>query len=131
MIDVENLIFNAAYDDVAPLCAVNGYRSVSVPKPTVFPTVTLFEIDNRTEQGTRSTQAEEDFSILTYEAHIYALTKAECRKVFDALDRKLSLLNMTRLSGSFSPNNANTEVKEIVARYRVKADPNGILYRVR
>lgn len=130
MIDVENYIFNAAYDDIAPLCAKNGYRSVQGQVPTVFPAVNLFEMDNRINTDMWSNSGSDDYAILTYEAHVFATTKAECRKVAKALDDKLIRMNMTRLSGAYSPNTANSKVFEFVARYRVGVDENGVLYRV-
>lgn len=130
MIDVESYIFNAAYDDVAPLCAKNGYRSVQGQVPTVFPAVNLYEMDNRINTDMWSNSGSDDYAILTYEAHVFATTKAECRKVAKALDDKLIRMNMTRLSGAYSPNTANSNVFEFVARYRVGVDENGVLYRV-
>lgn len=130
MIDVESYIFNAAYDDIAPLCAKNGYRSVQGQVPTVFPAVNLYEMDNRINTDMWSNSGSDDYAILTYEAHVFATTKAECRKVAKALDDKLIRMNMTRLSGAYSPNTANSKVFEFVARYRVGADENGVLYRV-
>ena len=129
MIDVETYIFNAVYDEVAALCARNGFKSISTPNPTVFPTVTLFEMDNRTDYRRESTMQGEDYAILTYEAHVYALTKNECRKVFKALDDGLVSLNLTRMSGAYSPSQTNTKVHEYVARYRVETDSEGNLYR--
>ena len=130
MIDVESYIFNAAYDDIAPLCAKNGYRSVQGQVPTVFPAVNLYEMDNRINTELWSNSGGDDYAILTYEAHVFATTKAECRKVAKALDDKLIRMNMTRLSGAYSPNTANSKVFEFVARYRVGVDENGVLYRV-
>ena len=130
MIDVESYIFNAAYDDIAPLCAKNGYRSVQGQVPTVFPAVNLYEMDNRINTNLWSNSGSDDYAILTYEAHVFATTKAECRKVAKALDDKLIRMNMTRLSGAYSPNTANSQVFEFVARYRVGVDENGVLYRV-
>ena len=130
MIDVESYIFNAAYDDIAPLCAKNGYRSVQGQVPTVFPAVNLYEMDNRINTDMWSNSGSDDYAILTYEAHVFANTKAECRKVAKALDDKLIRMNMTRLSGAYSPNTANSQVFEFVARYRVGVDENGVLYRV-
>ena len=130
MIDVENYIFNAAYDDIAPLCAKNGYRSVQGQVPTVFPAVNLYEMDNRINTELWSNSGSDDYAILTYEAHVFATTKAECRKVAKALDDKLIRMNMTRLSGAYSPNTANSKVFEFVARYRAGVDENGVLYRV-
>lgn len=130
MIDVESYIFNAAYDDIAPLCAKNGYRSVQGQVPTVFPAVNLYEMDNRINTDMWSNSGSDDYAVLTYEAHVFATTKAECRKVAKALDDKLIRMNMTRLSGAYSPNTANSKVFEFVARYRVGVDENGVLYRV-
>ena len=130
MIDVENYIFNAAYDDIAPLCAKNGYRSVQGQVPTVFPAVNMYEMDNRINTDLWSNSGSDDYAILTYEAHVFATTKAECRKVAKTLDDKLIRMNMTRLSGAYSPNTANSKVFEFVARYRVGVDENGVLYRV-
>lgn len=131
MIDVELHIFNAVYDDVAPLCASNGFRSVHTPSPTVFPTVTLFELDNRTDRDRNSTSNFEDFADLTYEAHVYATTKAECRSVFAALDEALAKYNFNRFSGTYVPNLTNAKVHEYVARYQVRVSNDWCLSRVK
>lgn len=131
MIDVELDIFNAVYDEVAPLCAQNAFRSVHTPSPTVFPTVTLFELDNRTDRDRNSTSDFEDFADLTYEAHVYATTKAECRAVFSALDNALGKYNFNRFSATFMPNLSNAQVYEYVVRYQVRVSNDGCLSRIR
>lgn len=131
MIDVEQYIFNALYDDIAPLCAKNGFRSVQGAVPTVFPAVNLYEMDNRTNYELESTAEGEDFAILTYQAHVFATTKSACRKVAKALDDRLTQMNMTRLSGAYSPNTQNSKVFEFVARYRVNVREDGMLFRVK
>ena len=130
MIDVELDIFNAVYDDVAPLCAQNAFKSVYTPNPTVFPTVTLIEMDNRTDRDRNSTSDFEDFADLTYEAHVYANSKAKCREVFKALDDALARYNFNRFSGTFVPNLTNEQVYEYVARYQVRVSNDGCLSRV-
>ena len=130
MIDVEVDVFNAVYDDVAPLCAANGFRSVHTPSPTVFPTATLFEMDNQTDRNRNSTSDFEDFAELTYEVHVYATTKAECRRVFAVLDSALERLNFNRFSGTYVPNLSNSKVHEYVARYQVRVSHDGCLSRV-
>ena len=131
MIDVELNVFNAVYNDVAPLCAKNGFKSVHTPNPTVFPTVTLFEMDNRTDRDRNSTSDFEDFADLTYEVHVYAQTKATCRSVFAALDEALARYNFNRFSGTYVPNLTNTQVHEYVARYQVRVSHDGCLSRVK
>lgn len=130
MIDVEVDVFNAVYDDVAPQCATNGFRSVHTPSPTVFPTATLFEMDNQTDRDRNSTSDFEDFAELTYEVHVYATTKAECRRVFAVLDSALTRLNFNRFSGTYVPNLSNSKVHEYVARYKVRVSHDGCLSRV-
>lgn len=130
MIDVELDIFNAVYDDVAPLCAKNGFKSIHTPTPTVFPTATLVEMDNRTDRDRNSTSDYEDFAELTYEVHVYATTKAKCREVFKALDDALGRYNFNRFSGTYVPNLNNDKVHEYVARYQVRVSNDGCLSRV-
>lgn len=130
MIDIEMNVFNAVYDDVAPLCAENSFKGIHTPTPTAFPTVTLFELDNRTDRNRNSSSDFEDFAVLTYEAHVYATSKAKCRKVFKALDEALSRYNFNRFSGAYTPNLTNSKVHEYVARYQVRASNDGCLSRV-
>lgn len=131
MIDIELDIFNAIYDDVAPLCAKNAFKSVHTPNPTAFPTVALFEMDNRNDRERNSSSDYEDYAVLTYEAHVYATTKAKCREVFNALDEALARYNFNRFSGTYTPNLTNTQVHEYVARYQVRVSNDGCLSRVK
>ena len=129
MIDLEQDIFNALYSDVSPLCAKNGFRSVHTPAPTALPTATLFEMDNRTTRDLRSSNTQEEYATVTYEAHVYAQSKSECRKVFAALDEGMTRRNFNRFSGAYTPNLANTKVHEYVARYQAIVDRAGNIYR--
>ena len=86
MNDIETLVFNAVYDDVAPLCAKNGFTSVFVPNPSKFPCANLIEISNITDQRRNSTAEYEDFSIVSYQCEIYAMSKRECRQIAKAMD---------------------------------------------
>ena len=131
MIDYESAIFNAVHPSVAPLCAKNGFKSVHTPTPTVFPTATLFEMGNVTDRVRKSTALNEDFAIVTYEAHVYAQTKAKCREVFSELDNTMIRIGFFRMSGAYTPNQNNTKVFEYIARYQAEIDPNGTIYRRR
>lgn len=131
MIDFEVQIFNAVHSSVAPLCAKNAFRSVHTPVPTVFPTATLYELSNVTDRVRRSTSTTEDFAVITYQAHVYAQSKAECRSVFSALDNAMIRLGFNRFSGDFTPNTANSKVFEYIARYQAEIDPSGVIYRRR
>lgn len=131
MIDYETAIFDAVYPDVAPLCANNSFRSIHVPVPSAFPAACLFEMRNTTDTRRRTGAALEDFAIVTYEAHAYAMTKPKCKEVFGALDSRMTALGFNRISSDQIPNQGNTQVFEYVARYQAEIDQNGVIYRRR
>lgn len=129
MIDAEQKIFNAVRPHVVDLCAANGFKGVYTPNPTAFPTVSLTEMDNTTVRRRQSSTPGENFATITYEAQIYAQTKAKCREVFGALDDAMIRLGFNRFSGQFIPNADNTKVFRYVARYEAEIDTNGVIYR--
>lgn len=131
MIDYEADIFNAVYPNVAPLCARNSFRNIHVPVPSAFPAACLFEMRNSTDLRRRTGNAVEDFAVVTYEAHAYAMTKPECKEVFNALDSRMLALGFNRISSDQIPNQSNTQVFEYVARYQAEIDQNGVVYRRR
>lgn len=129
MIDVENAVFDYVYPSVAPLVPSGCFRSVYVQSPPKFPFATLMEIDNRTDERMRGTATDEEYAVVTYEANVYALSKGDCRRVMDALDRAMTGLGFLRLSLSFIPNLADSAVFRCVGRYRAAADASNIIYR--
>ena len=129
MIDVENRIFDAVYPSVAPLVPEGCFRSVYVPGPPKFPFATLMEIDNQTDTAMRGTAQDEEYAVITYEANVYALDKAGCRRVMDALDRAMVTIGFIRLSLSFIPNLADSAVFRCTGRYRAAADAGNVIYR--
>lgn len=131
MIDFETAIFNEVYPSVAPLCAKNAFRSIHTPVPTAFPTATLFELGNTTDRVRKSTAVEEDYAVLTYEAHVYATTKAESKSVFAALDNRMIQLGFLRMTGQPVQNPSNTKVFEYIARYQAEIDQSGQIFRRR
>lgn len=129
MIDIEADVFDYVYPSVSPLVPNGCFKSVYVPNPSKFPFVTLMEMDNTTDARHRTTSSTEDFSIITYEANVYAMDKFDCREVMDALDTAMIRLGFTRLSMQFIPNLADSTIFRITARYRAAADQNNIIYR--
>lgn len=129
MIDIEADVFDYVYLSVSPLVPNGCFKSVYVPNPSKFPFVTLMEMDNTTDERHRTTSITEDFSIITYEANVYAMDKFDCREVMDVLDTAMIRLGFTRLSMQFIPNLADSTIFRITARYRAAADQNNIIYR--
>lgn len=129
MIDIEADVFDYVYPSVSPLVPNGCFKSVYVPNPSKFPFVTLMEMDNTTDARHRTTSSTENFSIITYEANVYAMDKFDCREVMDALDTAMIRIGFTRLSMQFIPNLADSTIFRITARYRAAADQNNIIYR--
>lgn len=132
MIDYEADIFNAVYPNVAPLCARNAFVSVHVPVPSAFPAASLFEMRNVTDTRRKTGSPDEEYAVLTYEAHAYAKTKPKCKEVFNAIDTAMMRIGFNRIGTSgIVTNQSNTEVFEYAARYQAEIDQQGQIYRRR
>jgi len=131
MIDVEEDVFDYVYPYVAPLCAEGCFNSEYVPSPVGLPHATLMEMDNIPDMYNRGTADTEEYSVLTYEANVYAETKPECRQLMSAMDEAMTTLGFTRISSTFVPNAANTNIYRIVARYRGAVNGEKTVFRRR
>ena len=129
MIDVEARVFDAVYPAVTAVIPAKNFKSQYVPNPAALPFATLYEVSNTTDTRRRGTALDEEYAILTYEANIYALSKAECRSVMDALDTAITRLGFTRTMMQFIPNLADTRLYRMTARYQAAADGRNVIYR--
>lgn len=130
MIDYEVKIFDRVYAKVAPLCASKKFVSTIVSDPpTAFPAASLIEMGNVTVRERQSSLPVENFSTITYQLDVYALSKKDCRKVFATADEAMIALNFSRMSGQYINNPDNTDVFRYVARYEAEIDQNGNIYR--
>ena len=129
MIDFETKIFNRVHKKAAPLCAKNQFVSTQVRKPTGFPAAALVEMDNSTVRNRQSSTPVENYANLMYQLDVYALSKAECKKVFAAVDDEMISMNFDRMSGRYIDNPDNTKVFRYTARYEAMIDPDGNIYR--
>ena len=129
MIDVEIDVFNFVYPYVSSLVPTGCFKSMYVPEPSKFPFVTLMEIDNYTDRRNRSSAKEEDFTIVTYEATVYAQDKFQARKVMNAINQGMNDLGFTRMSMQSVINLPDSTIHRIVARYTAAVDRNKVVYR--
>lgn len=129
MIDVEAQVFNAVYPAVTAIIPKKNFKSQYVASASSFPFATLIEMDNITDTKHRDTAEDENFAIVTYEANAYAMTKAECRRVMDAIDTQMIRLNFTRIDMRFTPNLPDPNIYRMTARYQAVADANNVIYR--
>ena len=131
MNDCEVKVFNRMHAKVAPLCAKNKFVSTIITEPmTGFPASSLIEIDNRTVRSLQSSTPVENFSQVTFQLDVYAMSKSECRAVYAAADDEMISMNFTRVSGQYIDNAMNTKVFRYTARYQALVDAEGNLYRI-
>lgn len=130
MIDYEVKIFNRVHASVAPLCAKGKFISTMFSSPpTGFPAASLVEIDNITVTDRQSSTPVENYALVTYQLDVYAMSKAECRKVLTAADNAMIALNFNRMSSPFYHSATNEKVFRYTARYEAMIDPDGNIYR--
>ena len=86
-------------------------------------------MDNSTVRNRQSSTPVENYANLMYQLDVYALSKAECRKVFAAVDAEMISMNFDRMSGRYIDNPDNTKVFRYTARYEAMIDPEGNIYR--
>ena len=130
MIDYETQIFNRVYQAVAPLCAPKKFVSTIITEvPTAFPAASLIEVDNSTVRGRQSSTPIENFANITYRLDVYANSKKECRKVFQAADEAMVAMNFNRMGSPYQDNDRNAKIFRYVVRYEASIDRDGNLYR--
>lgn len=129
MNDFETTIFNNVHSVASPLCAKNRFVSTPILSYTTLPAASLYELDNRTVLAQQSSTPTENFSRITYQLDVVAATKAECRKIFVAIDERMIQLNFSRVSANYITYPDNTKVVRYVARYEAAIDSEGNIYR--
>jgi hypothetical protein len=131
VIDKSNEIFNAVATDLRSL--YSGIKVVGeyVATPTVFPTVTLDEIQNiptHLDSG-----SENKFAEVVYRVQVFSNSpdgkRAQARSIYGAVDAKMQALGLLAVSFSTTPAIYNSEIYSITATYRGVIDRNGVIYR--
>ena len=131
MIEKSNEIFNAVATDLRSL--YEGIKVVGeyVASPTVFPTVTLDEIQNIPTHLDSS--AENKYAEVLYRVQVFSNSpngkRAQARNIYGAVDAKLQALGLLAVSYSTTPAIYNSEIYSITATYRGVMDRNGVIYR--
>ena len=131
MIDKSNEIFNAVAADLRSIYPGIKVVGEYVSTPTVFPTVTLDEIQNVPVHLDSS--SENKFAEVLYRVQIFSNTqdgkRAQARSIYGAVDAKLQVLGLFAVSFSTTPSIYNSEIYSITATYRGVIDRNGMIYR--
>ena len=127
--DFEIDVFNELCPAMDTVVHPGNFRSEEVYEIESFPTCTFVRVDTMPDWKRESTSNFEDYTIETYEANVYALSKAECSTIMNTLAERLRQMNFRRLSMRPVKNYNDPRVKRLVARFEIKIDNQGQMYR--
>ena len=130
MIDYSNEIFNAVATDLR--LEYDGIKVVGeyVASPTVFPTVTIDEIQNIPTH--LDSAALPKYAEVLYRVQVFCNgtgKRALAREIYGTVAQRLSLLGLVGVSYTTTPAIYNSEVYSITATCRGVIDRNGVIYR--
>jgi hypothetical protein len=129
MNDYEVKIFNNVYEVASGLLAAKRFVSTPLVDYTKLPAASLYEMDSSTFRYRQSSTPVENFTLITYQLDVVASAKAECRKIYKAIDERMISLNFSRMSGHYVTYPDNPQIVRYVARYEAVVDADGNLYR--
>lgn len=130
MIDFSNEIFDAVAADLRS--AYVGIKVVGeyVASPTVFPTVTIDEVQNT---PTHLDSAElPKYAEVQYRVQIFCNGKgkrAKAREIYGTVSKRLSLMGLVGVTYTTTPAVYNSEIYCITGTFRGVMSHDGVIYR--
>lgn len=133
MINVENEIFGTLYEALMSEYPETYVTGEYVNAPAQMPCVSIIEADNLSYMRTRDTASNENHVEVLYEVNIYsnkvAGRKNEAKALLTIVDSKLDEMGFTKVMTSVIPNEADSTIFRIVARYRAIISKDKVIYR--
>jgi hypothetical protein len=131
VIDVSNEIFDAVVKDLRSAYEEIKVVGEYVSSPTLFPTVTIDEIQNVPTH--LDSAANNKYALVTYRVQVFSNLKTgkrrQAREIYARLDDVLQELGLFAVTFSTTPAIYNSEVYCITATYEAVVDRNGVIYR--
>lgn len=133
MIDIESQVFtkvsNALRDENSKIYVTGEY----VKQPPRFPHVALLEIDNSMLTSTATTSSNENHAVVMYEVNVFSNKqtgkKSECKSLMKIIDEQMNNLGFVRVMTTPVPNELDSSIYRIYARYRAIVSKDEIIYR--
>lgn len=130
MIDYSNEIFTAVAADLRS--TYQGVKVVGeyVSSPTVFPTVTLDEIQNIPTHLDSGKQPK--YASVVYRIQVFCNgtgKRAKAREIYGAVADRLSSMGLVGVTYTTTPAIYNSEVYCITGTFRGVLDRDGVIYR--
>ena len=133
MIDYMNEIFTSVAVPVReahPGVSVTGEYT---RKPSVFPAVTLDEIENIPDDELEDSSQEEKFAGLTYRLQVCSNKKsgrkAEARAIFATADSEMRRMGLRRVTYTTTPEVYESAIYSITATYEAIVGTDGMTYK--
>lgn len=130
MIDFSNEIFNAVATDLRSIYEGIKVVGENVASTTVFPTVTIDEIQNIPTHLDSSTTPK--YAEVVYRVQIFCNgtgKRTKAREIYGTVAKQLNLLGFVGVSYTTTPAIYNSEVYCITGTFRGVLDSNGVIYR--
>lgn len=133
MIDVEVDLFDELARAILEEHPSAYVSSEYVEAPPQFPTISIIETNNVTNENTEDSSGEEVMAALTYTVDVYSNSqsnaKQECKAILNVIDKRMRKCNMTRIMSSVVDNARDPTVYRMIARYTGLVDRNLVMYR--
>lgn len=133
MKSIENAVITAIYDALNPeYPGIMVYGDATAVAET-FPCVSAYEADNSTAADTLDSSGREKFSDAMYQIDVYSNLdqgrKAQCRKILEIIDQKLTRFGLVRTTTLPTPNLNDNNIYRLTARYTARIGDNNTVYR--
>lgn len=134
MIDIEYAIFNRVAMKVREVFpGIFMMTGEYVRSPSSFPAVSLVEMDNGTRTDTIDSGSNENHANVMYEVNVYsnksAGKKSECKAIIALIDKEMLAIGFSRVTLTPVPNEYDSTIYRMVARYRASVSDNNTIYR--
>lgn len=133
MIDVESEIFSIIAPKVRGNFPGSFVTGEKVKSPPSFPCSSIVEADNQVYRNTRTSSSMENHAQLMYEVEVFSNKttgkKSECRKIMAFIDSEFAALGFTRITMTPVPNEGDSSIYRLLARYRAIVSTDKKIYR--
>ena len=133
IIDIENAVFDAVTTAVRTKYPNIFITGEYVNSPSSFPAVSLVEMDNSIRETTIDSGSNENHVNVMYEVNVYSNKttgkKSECREILGLIDEEMLLMGFSRSTLTPVPNEYDSTIYRMVARYRAVVSSNNTIYR--
>lgn len=133
MIDIENAVFDRVAKRVRKQFPNIFMVGEYVNSPASFPAASLVEMDNSIREATIDSGSNENHVNVMYEVNVYSNKttgkKSECKAIIALIDNEMTAMGFVRSTLTPVPNEYDSTIYRMVARYRAAVSSNHTIYR--